>query len=190
MKNRIRSLKPGEPIPEGEPRRYIEGRGYVRLRWKVGPYAYVETYEHRIVDGRTTAAEHVHHRNENHGDNAPENLVNLTAAQHREEHRRIDHDLAAKMYREGSSTVQIGNLLGCHPSHVSRLLRSAGVTMRSGWPTPTEVDGDRLRALHASGKRVPSIAQALGVPQNAVRRAMRELDLPPFPPGRPPEDAA
>jgi len=40
----VRTLRADEPDPDGEPRRYPLGP-YVRLRWKVAPYTYVERYE-------------------------------------------------------------------------------------------------------------------------------------------------
>lgn len=70
----IRSLKAGDPIPPGEPRRYLSSHGYVRLRWKVGKRRYVEVYEHRVVDGVVTDAPQVHHHNRVKHDNRPENL--------------------------------------------------------------------------------------------------------------------
>src|SRR5581483_6189066 len=58
----IRYLRPGDPIPEGEPRRYSTPKGYVRLRWKVGPYEYVEAWEHRVLVGNPDGHQ-VHHVN-------------------------------------------------------------------------------------------------------------------------------
>lgn len=90
-KNVIRQLKPGETPPEGEPRRYNDSRGYVRLRWKVGRYEYVETYEHRLVCGVPDAE--VHHRDEDKGNNDVTNLVQLTKREHaieHSEHRRAN----------------------------------------------------------------------------------------------------
>lgn len=83
--SRIRQLKPGEPLPEGEPRRYTsDARGYVRLRWKVGKGEYVETYEHRLIAGVPPA--HVHHENEDKTDNRPSNLHVLSPEEHHREH--------------------------------------------------------------------------------------------------------
>jgi 5-methylcytosine-specific restriction protein A len=82
---RITTIRSGEAVPAGEPKRYRSSHGYVRLRWLVGPQEYLETYEHRVVDGFVTNAEHVHHDNRVKDDNSGENLVPLTA----EEHNRL-----------------------------------------------------------------------------------------------------
>src|SRR5258707_5551616 len=81
----IRTLRADEPIPAGEPRRYKDGRGYVRLRWLVGHAEYVEEYEHRLVAGRPDAE--VHHLNGNKADNGRENLLILTKEERSEERR-------------------------------------------------------------------------------------------------------
>jgi hypothetical protein len=151
---KIRSLRPGESIPESEPGRYRSSHGYVRLRWLVGTQTYVETYEHRVVNGMVTTAEHVHHDNRVKVDNSTGNLVPLTAEEHNALHaaervgqrrwapyrserdyRRAERKvarLAAKeemrrMYvEEGVSTVEIARRLGIDPSNVSRALWSIG----------------------------------------------------------------
>jgi hypothetical protein len=81
----IRTLDPGEAVPTGKPKRYIEGRGYVRLRWKVGTQSYVETYEHRIVAGAISSVD-VHHIDENKQNNDPSNLVVMTRSEHARHH--------------------------------------------------------------------------------------------------------
>jgi hypothetical protein len=181
----IRSLGPDEPIPEGEPRRYPNGRGYIRLRWRVGPGEYVECYEHRVIAGRPPGRQ-VHHRNRDRGDNDPTNLAPLTTAEHGREHRVIDDAEVVRLYDEGLGYKPIAALLGHHPASVLRAHRRAGGRSRSiSEAKRVQVDDDRLRALHATpGFRVPQIAEALDVGQAVVRRRMRELGLPPFPPGR------
>lgn len=81
----IRYLQPGEPIPPGEPKRYPDPRGYVRLRWKVGTDSYVEAWEHRVITA-ATSAEVVHHKNRVTGDNQPDNLEVLNRTTHIRKH--------------------------------------------------------------------------------------------------------
>lgn len=150
----IRTLRTGERIPNGEPRRYPNDQGYIRLRWLVGTQTYVECYEHRVADGYVTDAEHVHHDNTVKDDNRPANLVPLTAdehnalhaernrgkrtwhpyrskrdfdrAQRRAERRRLIEQMRSMYVDEGASTVEIARRLGIHPSNVSRSLWTIG----------------------------------------------------------------
>lgn len=73
-------------VPSGEPRRYLNHRGYVRLRWLIGPQTYAEAYEHRLVMGLPPRHMHVHHINGDKLDNRRENLVVLTASEHQKLH--------------------------------------------------------------------------------------------------------
>lgn len=76
----IRQLSKGEPIPGGEPARYLNREGYVRLRWLVGPADYVEALEHRLVMGFPEGE--IHHLNGDKTDNRPENLAVLSKVEH------------------------------------------------------------------------------------------------------------
>lgn len=183
----IRTLRSGERIPTRPPKRYLNRDGYIRLRWhsEEGRGQHVEVYEHRVADGVVTDAPHVHHRNENRGDNEPGNLEPLTATEHRRRHRTIDRVEAVRRYEAGETTVVIAAGLGCSASTLSRVLRAEGVTMRHESVHKIPVDEERLRELHGQGVRVPGIAAALGVPEPSVRRAMRERGLAAFPAGRP-----
>jgi HNH endonuclease len=129
--NTIRTLKPGERVPDGAPRRHPSDHGYIRLRWKVGTKAYVETYEHRVIDGRVTTEEHVHHVNGVRTDNRPENLRPMSA----EDHSVVHGDpvwwvRAARLYTSGLSTYQVGKRLTRDPASVYRALVKMGVPLR------------------------------------------------------------
>ncbi|EAS0269325.1 hypothetical protein E7939_21780 [Salmonella enterica] len=130
----IRTLAAGEKVPPHEPRRYPSSHGYVRLRWRVGTKECVETYEHRIFDGRVTDAEHVHHINHVKTDNRDANLERLTAESHSVKHALESvswwHE-AANLYRIGFSTYEIGKRLNRNPSTVYRALVRLGVETRS-----------------------------------------------------------
>lgn len=160
----IRTLRQDEPIPAGEPKRYTDGRGYIRLRWLVGTQTYVEEYEHRVVMGRPL--NDVHHINGDKADNRPENLVVLSKREHSELHERQAKDanpirgiktrtllaqsrtiareqrVAAMRadYEAGMTTPQIAAKYGVHNSNVSRALRKTGTRMR-----PPAIDGGVLR---------------------------------------------
>ncbi len=155
----IRTLRRDEPIPAQEPSRYLDGRGYVRLRWLIGTEEYVEEYEHRVVMGRPEAD--VHHLNGNKADNRPENLKALSRAEHASLHGELAHanskywpyrtrramekaqrrqkrwaaggeraEEMKRLYASGMSTTEVGKHIGLDASGVSRALREAGAEMR------------------------------------------------------------
>lgn len=132
MNKRIRSLRTGEPFPEGEPRRYRGSHGYIRVRWDVGPEL-VECYEHRWVMGVNDPALHVHHINHQRDDNRPENLEVIDPAEHYHHHHPMSFDVdeARRMYESGMSTPEIGRALGVDHSNVYRALKKTGFTFRS-----------------------------------------------------------
>lgn len=211
----IRSLRVDEPIPSGVPARYIEGRGYVRLRWCVGPNEYVEEYEHRLVMGRPDAD--VHHRNGNKADNRPENLEVLARIDHslvhaeatrgkrtygpyrshqaqqkaqRAEARRAErHARALEMkrsYDEGISTPAIAMAFNVHTSTVNAALRSIGVQMRNaGNGYLPPIDRDEVRRLHAAGVRAGVMCERFGVGRRRLYQVFDELGLPRFGSGNP-----
>lgn len=150
----IRALRADEPLPDGAPRRYRNGAGYIRLRWKVGVEEYVEEYEHRVVMGRPAGME-VHHLDGDKAHNDPSNLIVLTPEAHAELHialaraagkfrgRARDRERAARrialetvwaerasMYEQGTSTPEIGRLVGLDGSNIYRGLKRRGVQMR------------------------------------------------------------
>lgn len=83
----IRQLAAGETVAPTAPHRYISDHGYVRLRWKVGPAEYVETYEHRFVAGLPDGE--VHHVDGNKLNNDPENLLVTSKEAHARYHGRV-----------------------------------------------------------------------------------------------------
>jgi HNH endonuclease len=129
----VRALTPGEPIPPHRPCRYCSSHGYVALRWRVAVRTYVHTYEHRIVDGRITTADHVHHINGTKSDNRPENLRPLSAGAHRAAHaRELDWwQTARTLYRSGLSAAQVADRVDRHPATVWRALVKLGEPTRS-----------------------------------------------------------
>lgn len=160
----IRTLRYDEPLPDSEPRRYRDGGGYVRLRWKVGVNEYVEQYEHRVVAGLPHPRYDVHHLNGDRTDNRPENLEVVERGEHASRHgaerprkygpyrsrqaqakagratARRERFAARRarvreLYDEGMTTTAIAELLGVDSSTVSRDLRAAGGHGRTG-PTP------------------------------------------------------
>lgn len=171
----IRTLRHDEPLPDGEPKRYRDGRGYIRLRWKVATSTYVEEYEHRIVAGRPHPRFDVHHLNGDKQDNRRENLRVLTREEHaalhqqdrppgrygpyrsrdamekaqRAKDRRRKRDALREdireMYESGMTTVEIAGQIGIDASGVSRHLRAAGGRGRTG-PTPAHRRDVQARA--------------------------------------------
>lgn len=141
-----RWLEPGEQVPPDEPHRYPSSHGYIRLRWRIGRLQHVETYEHRVFDGRVTEEEHVHHVNGNRSDNRPENLRPLSSAEHEAIHGNPRWWVqAARAYTSGLSTYQVGKRLGKNPATVYRALVKMGVAIRKDARIATprrEVNGD------------------------------------------------
>lgn len=150
----IRQLRPGELIPEGEPKRYPRSPdGYVRLRWLVGTQTYVETYEHRVLDGRVTLAEHVHHDNTTPDDNRPENLVELTADEHNALHAAARR--GSRKYRPYRSAAAQGK---AQQAERRRQARAAEVA--------------RWRELYEQGRTAGEIAALVGRDPSNVSRAL------------------
>lgn len=182
---RYRILAPDEPLPEGAPRRYRKGEGYVQLRWKVGKDQYVWCYEHRLVQGLPVGRE-VHHKNRIRDDNDPENLVPLTSRQHGAEHRRISRDAVVSLYRTGLSTVAVGKQLGTDSSRVWRILAEEGEPIRpAGVSRRTKVDEDEVLRLYRSGLGGDAVAERMGIGRSIVWRVLRSHPEEVRPCGRP-----
>lgn len=171
-------MRPGEERPAGEPRRYLAGEGYVRLRWKVGPREYIEVYEHRLVAGNP-AGKHVHHENRQRADNDAANLVALTPGDHRAEHESRYAAQAVDLYESGRSTTDIAKLLGIDSSHVYRLLIRRGVAIRSRADRRrTALDVPEIRRLMRDEGWTPAeIARVYDLGVEQVRRVLREAGL-------------
>jgi hypothetical protein len=180
----IRQLKPGEKLPAGSPRRYIGDHGYVRVRWRLGPGQYVETYEHRVVDGHVTTAPHVHHRNGIRDDNRPENLEPITPAKHGAEHRTLDWDEICRLYRAGLSTNAVARQVGTDSAHIYRVLVRQGVSIRTTVDYCPQPSHDEVLRAHAASRCAREVADRLGVTITQARRIMRLHGVPSFPNGR------
>lgn len=156
--SRIRQLKPGEPVPEGEPRRYTsDSRGYVRLRWRVGKGEYVETYEHRLIAGLPAAE--VHHDNEVKDDNRPENLHVLGKSEHAAEHGARASETASRWTQWGGLRSQVA-----YDKQQSRLAREAA---RREWVAD-------VAARYRAGSSTTELAAQLGKSAGTISRALRE----------------
>ncbi len=155
----IRSLRPSEPDPPGEPKRYKNSGGYTRLRWKVGKGEYVERYE-RDETGALTR------------DRPPQR-------------RFLDGDLIERLYKEGKTTTEISETLGCNASHLSRVLRSRGVEMRKTGDYHGSFDPDEAARLYQEKQvGIEELARTLHVSPTRVWLALRDRGLT-RKPGRP-----
>lgn len=188
----IRYLKPNEPIPSGEPRRYKSPSGYVRLRWKVGKREYIECLEHRLVMGVPDA--HVHHKNEIRDDNRPENLEVLSPSLHQAEHREIDTARASELHESGASIPQIARLFGRNHAAIFRAMKRDGFHVRSlaeaNGRKRVAFDEGMLRRLFDAGVSDRRIAAELGTQKTLIRSRRDEMGIAPQRPGRQTLEAA
>jgi len=187
-RNSIRRIPPGQPIPTETPRRYRTSDGYIVLRWKLGKRTYLEALEHRVVNGRVTDAQHIHHRNHRRTDNRSDNLQPVTSKQHRQAHSKYSpfYEEWAELYRQGWTTTQIGDKYGTNNGTVYRRLRDVGVTPRTvGEAKRLPLDVDRIVAMFESGMSPRSIGKHFGCSDSPIRNRLAERGIPPRPPGRP-----
>ena len=158
----IRSLRPGDPLPSGTPRRYRSGQGYIRLRWRIGANQYVETYEHRAVAGLPAC--HVHHRDSDKTNNDPSNLEALSPAEHARRHA------GAKPYRSGFRVptarrwVEWNGAVGL-AAYESRQRRVQQEARRAAFV-------DRLVELYATGLSTVAVGREVGLSDTNVYRAL------------------
>jgi len=184
----IRTLKPGERVPDSTPKRYPNGPGYIRLRWRVGVRQYVETLEHRVVDGYVTTAENVHHKNEVKDDNSPENLAELTAAEHIAEHVAVERQRGremAELYRQGLSIPKIARRFKVNTSCAYRRIAAEGVDMRTKADYAAVVDAEEVAELYRAGRSLTSLARQYRVETSRMTALIRSTGTPIRKPGRP-----
>jgi 5-methylcytosine-specific restriction endonuclease McrA len=149
-KTRIRSLRLGEPRPEGEPKRYADPRGYVRLRWKVrklGSRSYAQEFAEirpRILARAQHECEvalprcerravHVHHRKlrSQGGKNDSCNLIAACSPCHRDVHASPARAYAAGwMVRSTEDPALV-------PAQLARGLMMIGNDLRYYVPEPS-----------------------------------------------------
>lgn len=198
----IRWIARLDEVPTGEPKRYRNSQGYVRLRWLTGPNEYAEVLEHRLVMGLPDGQ--VHHINRIRDDNRPENLIVLSAEEHSQLHAREDWasgkytgvsqrtreraqrrleieerwDRMADRYRSGATTITVGKEFGIDPSNVSRGLRARGVQMRGTSEVRARpLDEDAVIARYAAGEGATRIARELRVSVTRVHRVLTDAGI-------------
>ena len=198
----MRTLKPGERIPDGEPWRGIASHGYVILAWWINGEQ-VRTYEHRVVDGHITTAEHVHHKNHDRADNRPENLEYLTEAEHAARHRENERRIRAKVraFYQTALWVRphdppplqlIADMFSLDASVVSRHLTSGGFSPADHRPAPWRaIPDDHVATARHLSRSAREMAHLLNLTVYQCRELMKERqDLPRFTAGRPRKEAA
>jgi hypothetical protein len=177
MARRTRQLGYGETPDPGwsGPHRFYTSHGYIVLRWyPKGGTDVVEIKEHRLVAG-AKPGDHVHHKNGIKDDNRPENLEIISPSEHSKLHQ-TKHDVGemARLYFDcGMSSTDVGKLVGCDASQVSRRLRAAGHKLR----TASEISAAKINEAHIkefvdAGFGEKTISRVTGIPTWSVAAAL------------------
>lgn len=156
----IRTLRPGDPVPAGEPRRYLSRDGYMRLRWLVGPDQYVEVYEHRLVAGLPEG--HVHHKDHNKLNNDPANLEVLDIVEHARHHGAENSARSKRMCEWGGLHSQ-----AAYDKRQSRLRREQKHKELL----------ESIADMYQSGLKTTEIAKRIGRDNSMVSRALKTLGV-------------
>lgn len=159
-RRRIRSLGAGESPPDSEPKRYVNGAGYVRLRWKLGT-EYVETYE-RDESGA---------------------LIRTVDPQR----MPVDREHVRSLYRDGFTQPEIARRMGLNPASVSRILKKIGEPTRPPnsyrWSAPDPDEVVRLYVDERLGLR--AVSRVTGASVKLVVRALQSRGIETRRPGTP-----
>ena len=143
-----RTLGKGEPDPSGEPSRYENAEGYIRLRWKVEG-GYVERYE-RDPSGT---------------------LVRNTESLQ----RVVDAEEAARLYESGLTQIQVGEAMGFNSGTISRALSKKNIVIRE--PAGIAIDVDEVLRRYGSGEGYVVIGRSLGVRAERVKEILIESGM-------------
>lgn len=89
--------------------------------------------------------------------------------------QKVDNAEAARLYRSGLNTRQVGIRLGVTADTVRRALRRQGIPIRDGRTVP--VDDKAIADLYQEGQTVDSIARQLGLSLFVVRGSLERSGI-------------
>jgi 5-methylcytosine-specific restriction protein A len=159
-----RTVRHGEPIPDGEPKRRRASGGYIRLEWRECGDIIRVILEHRLVMGNPHPRFDVHHINGVKTDNRPENLQLLTRSDHIKLHAEQGGAArASERYRK----LRNGEPTASEASKARRLEREQEARERVG----------EMRRLYAGGLTTTEIGQRVGLHPSGVSRHLREAGV-------------
>lgn len=187
-----RKLERGEALPAGKPLRYKTTHGYIMLRWALTSNSFVEVAEHRVIDGRNSMAEHVHHRNFIRDDNRRENLQEVTVKEHQAIHRAEDrrrHREMKALYEAGKTTTEIAELMGTNHGNVYRALVRQSASIRTATDYAKPIPTAEIIKRFKGGEGVSSIRRDLGISHDRIQRELEANGIPRRKPGRVPASA-